>query len=260
MNPQNFNRYAYGLNNPVRYIDPSGHTATCGRPDCKNDEPPLPPPPDDDADAPLHIPGIPDEYIANYLAERGIADAPFNDPSFSTYKIIQQDLIIQTAYENGVIGQETYTELGQWSMNQRMAGITNEEIVATMFIDMGVVLAGGMMMGGGNRSLPNNALVCRGGLCTADRFASGSGVTVNPDGTLSGVSVNSALNKSINELTISIPNSQVGVTTVGEIRAAGGNVFPSPTSNNPYHCTMCGITAQQAESLFTPTIKNPNRR
>jgi RHS repeat-associated protein len=29
-NPQSLNRYAYGLNNPVKYIDPSGHAAICG--------------------------------------------------------------------------------------------------------------------------------------------------------------------------------------------------------------------------------------
>ncbi|MHC1730424.1 MAG: RHS repeat-associated core domain-containing protein [Bacteroidales bacterium] len=54
--------------------------------------------------------------------------------------------------------------------------------------------------------LPDNALVCRGGICTADRFAGGSGVTVNPDGTLLGVSVNSAPRASFEDLTITIPN------------------------------------------------------
>ena len=28
-NPQALNRYAYGLNNPVKYNDPSGHTVGC---------------------------------------------------------------------------------------------------------------------------------------------------------------------------------------------------------------------------------------
>jgi hypothetical protein len=71
-------------------------------------------------------------------------------------------------------------------------------------------------------SLPDDALVCRGGTCTADRFASGSGVTVESDGTLSGVSVSSAAGKSVKELIVTYPNKQVGVTTVGKVRAAGG--------------------------------------
>jgi RHS repeat-associated protein len=29
-NPQSWNRYSYGLNNPVKYIDPTGHDADCG--------------------------------------------------------------------------------------------------------------------------------------------------------------------------------------------------------------------------------------
>jgi len=107
--------------------------------------------------------------------------------------------------------------------------------------------------------LPDNALVCRGGTCTADRFAGGSGVTLNPDGTLSGVSVNSAPGTSFEELTATIPNRQVGVTTVGDVRANGGSINRSPTTNNPYHATLSGITPLQAERLFTPTRINPYR-
>jgi len=107
-------------------------------------------------------------------------------------------------------------------------------------------------------ALPDDAYVCRGGTCTATRFAKGSGVQLDSQGKLSGVSVNSALGQSVKELTKSIPNKQVGVTTVGKIRKTGGDIFPSGTLNNPYHCTLCGITPQQAEELFTPTIINPN--
>lgn len=99
----------------------------------------------------------------------------------------------------------------------------------------------------------------RGGTNTADRFTNGSGVTTNADGTLSGVSVNSAPGASVEELSAGIPNNQIGVSTVGDVRAAGGDVIPSPTANNPNHCTMCGVTAEQAEELFTPTIRNPNK-
>lgn len=63
---------------------------------------------------------------------------------------------------------------------------------------------------------------------------------------ISGVSVNSANGKSLGELTASIPHSKVGTTTVGAVRAAGGDVVPSPTRSNPYHATLSGITGKQA--------------
>ncbi|MBN1207446.1 MAG: RHS repeat-associated core domain-containing protein, partial [Myxococcaceae bacterium] len=110
------------------------------------------------------------------------------------------------------------------------------------------------------KGLPDDALVCRGGTCTADRFAQGTGVTLDDARKLQGVSVNSVPGVSLEQVTVGIPNKQVGVTTVGEVRAAGGDVLPSPTRNNPAHCTLCGITPQKAEELFTPTVRNPNAR
>jgi hypothetical protein len=107
--------------------------------------------------------------------------------------------------------------------------------------------------------LPDRAAVCRGGSCTADRFANGSGVSLDPGGRLQNVSVNSAPGKPLDILAAGIPNGQIGATTVGAIRKAGGDVVPSPTANNPHHCTMCGITPQQAQDLFTPTRRNPDR-
>ncbi|HZZ91127.1 MAG TPA: RHS repeat-associated core domain-containing protein [Usitatibacter sp.] len=108
--------------------------------------------------------------------------------------------------------------------------------------------------------LPNDrtAFVCRGGTCTADRFTEGSGVTVDASGKLNGVSVNSGAGKSVEELTAGIRNKQVGVTTVGKVEQAGGSVVPAPTPNNPSHCILCGISAKDAERLFTPTVRNPN--
>ncbi len=106
--------------------------------------------------------------------------------------------------------------------------------------------------------LPDDALVCRGGTCQADRFAAGA-ENIEPDGTLTGVSVNSAPGASLDELTVTIPNNQVGVTTVGDIRLAGGNVKPWPLSDNPFHALLSGLLPSIAEKLFTPTIQNPNR-
>jgi len=54
-----------------------------------------------------------------------------------------------------------------------------------------------------------------------------------------------------------IPHNKIGVTTVGEVRKAGGKVIPDGTPNNQYHCTLSDITPEQAEKFFTPTRKNP---
>jgi RHS repeat-associated protein len=111
-------------------------------------------------------------------------------------------------------------------------------------------------------SLPDDALVCRGGTCKAEQFANGTGVTIDSAGKLDHVSVNSAPGRDINELSNGIRNGQIGVTTVGQVRRAGGDVIPDSIVNpmNPYHCRLCGITPAQAETLFTPTIPNPSRR
>ena len=87
------------------------------------------------------------------------------------------------------------------------------------------------------------------------------------DAKLQDVSVNSAADKSVQELAApnletgypGLPHNQVGVTTVGQVRAAGGDIVPSPTEINPNHATLSGITPQQASALFTPTVKNPNK-
>jgi RHS repeat-associated protein len=108
----------------------------------------------------------------------------------------------------------------------------------------------------GQTPLPDDAIVCRGGQCTEERFTGGSGVTTDSDGNIQGVSV--GVGGSVEE---AAPQGygQVGVTTVGDIRGAGGDVISSPTPGNPNHATLGGITAGQAQGLFTPTIKNPNR-
>jgi hypothetical protein len=116
--------------------------------------------------------------------------------------------------------------------------------------------------------LPDEALVVRGGQNLPENFAQGSGVAVGAGGKLEGVSVNSAPGRSVQELTASdpqtgypgIPHNRVGVTMVGAVRVAGGNVVPTPTRTNPHHATLSGLTPEQASQLFQPTVKNPNKR
>jgi hypothetical protein len=116
--------------------------------------------------------------------------------------------------------------------------------------------------------LPDDALVVRGGRNLPENFADGSAVTVDPGGRLQGVSVNSAPRLGLPELTApnpatgypGIPHNQVGVTTVGAIRAAGGDVTPAPSRTNLHHATLSGLTPEQASELFRPTEPNPSRR
>src|SRR5436309_244373 len=108
--------------------------------------------------------------------------------------------------------------------------------------------------------LLDDALVVIGGQNLPVNFALGSGVTVGTEGKLREVSVNSDAGLAFEELTAALPqtgypgilNNQVGVTTVGAVRALGGDVVPSPTRGNPHHATLSGLTPEQASSLFRP--------
>ena len=116
--------------------------------------------------------------------------------------------------------------------------------------------------------IANDALVVRGGLNLPESFIQGSGVEIERDGKLQGVSVNAAAGLTSEILSApigqtgypGIPNRQIGVTTVGAIRAAGGEVESLPTRRNPNHATLSGLTPKRASELFRPTIQNPSKR
>jgi hypothetical protein len=101
--------------------------------------------------------------------------------------------------------------------------------------------------------------VFRGGLCTATSFSSGSGVTLDAQGKLKGVSVNVAPGKTDAVATADILNGRVGVSTIGAIAKAGGTVVASPSAGKPYHALLSGITPAVAESLFSPPVPNPGK-
>jgi hypothetical protein len=115
--------------------------------------------------------------------------------------------------------------------------------------------------------LPDDALVVRGGQNLPESFAAGSGVSVDAGGKVQDVSVNATPGRTVEELVApnpqtgypGIPHSRIGVTTVGRIRASGGDVTPSPTKRNPNHSSLKGLTPEQASNLFRPTMPNPNR-
>jgi len=104
--------------------------------------------------------------------------------------------------------------------------------------------------------IPDDALVVRGGRNHPEDIRRGSGT--HPSG-VTGVSIESAVGVSIVELARTIPHGQVGVTTVDEIRKAGGEVIRT-SGRSPYHATLTGLTPEQASKLLTPTIPNPARK
>lgn len=116
--------------------------------------------------------------------------------------------------------------------------------------------------------LPNDVLVVHGGQNLPENFLKGTGVTLDGEGLLLGVSVNASPGRTLDELTSPIASTgypglrhgQVGVTTVGEVRKAGGDVIATPNDINPNHATLQGLSPDKTSELFRPTIPNPARR
>jgi len=89
---------------------------------------------------------------------------------------------------------------------------------------------------GGTRGLPDEAYVVRGGMSQSGSFKIGP----HPSGPY-GISCQSAPGVTVEELAKAgkFPNSQISVTTVGEIRGIGGNVIPTPNLPRfPHHGTI----------------------
>jgi hypothetical protein len=111
-------------------------------------------------------------------------------------------------------------------------------------------------------ALPDSAVVVRGGSkspgggASPEGIQNGSGVTVDAQGNVQGVSVQAGM-KSIAALAKRIMNKQIGVTTAGKIRDAGGTIEPKPTPGNPDHHVVGDIKAD----VLSDTLEaqpNPN--
>ena len=103
--------------------------------------------------------------------------------------------------------------------------------------------------------IPDGALVIRGGRNQTRDIQRGTGT--HPAG-ITGVSVESAEGVPVAELATTIPHRQVGMTTVAEVRKAGGDVVRT-TGRSPYHATLTGLTPEQVSKLLTPTVPNPGK-
>ncbi len=101
--------------------------------------------------------------------------------------------------------------------------------------------------------IPDDALVVRGGRSRPEDIARGTGT--HPSG-VTGVSMECAAGTSVAQLANGIPHPRVGVTTVGQVGAAGGDVIRT-SGRSPNHATLTGLTSEQASQLLTPTTQNP---
>jgi hypothetical protein len=104
--------------------------------------------------------------------------------------------------------------------------------------------------------IPDDAIVVRGGLNQPADLKRGTGT--HPSG-VTGVSVECNVGLPVEELAKAIPHGQIGVTTVGTVRAAGGDVIRTP-GRTPHHATLTGLSPEQASRLLTPTVPNPKCR
>lgn len=103
--------------------------------------------------------------------------------------------------------------------------------------------------------IPDDALVVRGGRNLPADLRRGT--TTHPSG-ITGTSVECGEGLTVAELAAGLPHGQVGVSTVGAIRAAGGDVIRT-SGRSPHHATLTGLSAEEASRLLTPTIANPAR-
>ncbi len=103
--------------------------------------------------------------------------------------------------------------------------------------------------------LPDEALVVRGGRNTPEQIDEKTG---RHHSGVVGVSVESAPGLTVAELAANLPHGQIGVTTVGRVRVAGGDVIPT-SGRSPNHATLTGLPPDEVSRLLTPTQPNPAR-
>jgi RHS repeat-associated protein len=115
-------------------------------------------------------------------------------------------------------------------------------------------VAGAAVRGGSEVPLPEGMILARGGNAanqTADKIDAAIGPSRTPG--VSGFSVQCGMCTS--QAGANIRNPKMGVTTVGDVRAAGGDAIATPGYGN--HATVTGLTGEQASPLLQ-VVKNPN--
>ena len=241
-NPQSYNRYSYCVNNPLRYTDPTGHG------------------PNDDDDPTEHLSLT---LGGNHAVERQSAGGA----SATLYRQAGPELGRVAAIGQGVAemnpivgaangGISAYTGRDAVTQAQLTGG---QRVLAGVGGVVSIIPGEGAEMKAGAKvteKIADEALVVRGGRNLVEDIKRGTGT--HPSGVV-GVSVESAEGKTVKELSENIPHGQVGVTTVGDVRAAGGDVVQT-SGRSPNHATLTGLSHEDTSKLLTPTIPNPAKQ
>ena len=104
--------------------------------------------------------------------------------------------------------------------------------------------------------LPDDALVVRGGRNSPEQVE--KAFATHPGG-VTGVAVESAAGLTVAQLAAIVPADRVGVTTVGRVRGAGGDVVRT-AGHGPNQAAITGLSAEQISRLLTPSEPNPAKR
>lgn len=240
--PQSMNSYSYARNNPVVMTDPNGKDA---------------------------------KFIALYLSGYTVGGlqtvaTPFIDlvrqqvnprgymvdTTMGMINTAQSVYSLATDPKGTIVnGAQAFSELSPYQQGNIAGGtVTSGAMIAQGVSEL-------MAAGGATKGLSNNALVARGG-SLANQTAEKIGEKISSSRTpgVTGFSVqcsNACTNiDQLGELGQYLPNNQMAVTTVGNIRKAGGDVVKTLGPGN--HATVTGLNGNQASPLFQNIVKNAN--
>ncbi len=209
-NPQSWNLYQYGYNNPLANIDIGGRSVWTKV-----------------------------AKVAVQLVKSGNAAAAFagNVQDFRTLIDANASFGARALAFGSLASEVLPVSIGEVKDAGRLLGVVDN------LADAG-------------KRLPDDALVVRGGKNLPEDIIRGTGT--HPSG-ITGVSVESAPGKTLEELPRNIPHGQVGCCAVGQVRQAGGDVIKT-SGRSPNHATLTGLSLQKASDLLRPTVPNPARR
>jgi len=209
----NFNRYKYANNNPYKFTDPDGRES---------------------ANVTL---GLPWNNSGGTFAEKASALAGM------------AGLLI-----GGMGGGTAVTAIAGEVSQFGVAGaaLANAGAINGAAVGTAEAVAGTSLGTSGARgaALADDALVVRGGSSAGANSAGGiaKGTGTHPSG-VTGFSAESANGASLCALCKNVTNNQVGVSTTGQIRAAGGDVV-STGGRSPNHATVTGLSPEKAAATF----------